>query len=553
MLTTSFYVFMTAMFTSLIMVPVLRRWALKQGAVDVPDERKVHSVAVPRIGGIAIFMSFLFSHLVYVDIDPQVRGALAGGIVIFFTGLIDDLHGLSPRSKFVGEIASVVVAVAVSGLYISHLGDPFGFGSIMLPVWLAIPFTVFAVVGVINAINLMDGLDGLAGGLSAIALIVFGVLAFQNGNAAAVFICAGMLGALLGFLKFNFYPARIFMGDAGSLTLGYILAFLAISITQSPSSTVSPVTPVLVLGVPLLDTLWVMGRRVLAGTSPFSPDRTHLHHKFLSLGLNHRFTVIVIYQITLFWSTVAIVFYHWPDAFLLWGYLLTALACYVALRFMLNHPKRFAFMKLDSSLSLRRSNVYLHVAGVVDKMLPFMMVLLMGYLMAVSIWGDEGFRELWRIAGILFVALLALLYLTRSSSNYFFLAMFYAAGMVTIFVVDANAQQLTPFGWRLGEITPLVFGLAGGIVGLKVLFRYEGEFFISTPDMLILGLSVFFGFYSFHFHGGHALSDIFFMGVIFLLAVKAIGFKNKVRNRIMVYSSLMVLFIISLRGLLASL
>jgi UDP-GlcNAc:undecaprenyl-phosphate GlcNAc-1-phosphate transferase len=534
------------------MVPVLRRWALKQGAVDVPDERKNHSVAVPRIGGIAIFMSFLFSHLVYVDIDPQVRGALAGGVVIFFTGLIDDLHGLSTRSKFIGEIAGVAVAIAVSGIYIVNLGDPFGFGPIALPVWLGIPFTVFAVVGLINAINLIDGLDGLAGGLSAIALLVFGVLAFENGNSAAVVICAGLLGALLGFLKFNFYPARIFMGDTGSLTLGYFLAFLAVSITQAPASTVSPMIPVLVLGVPLLDTLWVMGRRVLKGISPFSPDRTHLHHKFLSLGLNHRFTVIVIYLITLFWSTAVTIFNHLPDAFLFYGYLLTSLAGYFMLRFMLKNPQRFAFLKRDSSARLRHSNFYLGVAGVVDKILPFMMVILMGYLAAVSIWGTEGFQDWWQVAGFLFFALVALLYLTKSSRNHFFLAMFYAAGLVTIFVVDANAQQLTFFGCRLKEITPIVFGLAAGIVGLKVLFRYEGEFFISTPDMLILGSGIFFGFFSFRFRGDHALSDVFFMAVVFLLSVKAIGFKHKVRNRIMVYSSLAVLLIISLRGLIAS-
>jgi len=146
------HIFMTALFAALIMVPPLRRWALQSGNVDQPDARKVHSSAIPRIGGIAIFMSFLFSCLVFVDLVPPVRGILAGGLVIFCTGLIDDISGLSAKRKFLGEIVACLVAILVGGLHVHTLGNLFGTN---LPIWVAIPFTVFAVVGVINAINLL--------------------------------------------------------------------------------------------------------------------------------------------------------------------------------------------------------------------------------------------------------------------------------------------------------------------------------------------------------------------------------------------------------------
>ncbi len=226
------FVFMTALCTALIMVPFLRKWALSTGTIDVPDERKVHTTALPRIGGIAIFMAFLFSLLVYADLEPARRGLLAGALVIFFTGFVDDLYGISPRRKFLGEIGGCLVTMVVGNLYITNLGDLFGFGVITLPLWLAIPFTVFAVVGVINAVNLIDGLDGLAGGVSVIAAGSFFVLGWYAGNATAMVLAAALLGAILGFLKYNYYPARIFMGDTGSLVVGFLLGFLAVLLTQ---------------------------------------------------------------------------------------------------------------------------------------------------------------------------------------------------------------------------------------------------------------------------------------------------------------------------------
>lgn len=319
------------MSAALIMVPILRLWALKRQMVDVPCERKVHSEGIPRLGGIGIFAAFLIAIVSCAEMTPPIRGVLAGGLVIFLTGMMDDLHSLSPKGKLFGQISGVALAIAVSGIHISRLGDLFGAGELVLPVWAGIPFTIFAVVGVINAFNLIDGLDGLAGGIAVVALVTFFLLGMLDGNASVMALCAALLGAVVGFLKYNFHPARIFMGDAGSLVLGFALAFTAIILTQAPGSTVSPVIPVLVLGLPIIDTLRVMVCRIAQGANPFTPDKTHVHHKFLSLGFEHRFTVLVMHAISIFLAVFAVLFSGAPEYLPLLFLLTVSLFLYAAL------------------------------------------------------------------------------------------------------------------------------------------------------------------------------------------------------------------------------
>ncbi len=310
-----FAVFLIAFFIVLKMIPFLKRWGLEQGIIDCPDERKIHHCKIPRLGGVAINMGFLFSVLLLGGGTSTVRGVMAGGLVIFWVGVVDDLRGLSARQKFLGQIVGAALAVFVGGLSITRLGDVFGLGEVVLPPWFSIPFTIFAIVGVINAINLIDGLDGLAAGVSLIAAVAFLLLAFFTGNSQAIMLCAALIGVLLGFLRFNFYPAQIFMGDSGSLAIGYILACLAIMMTQPGASgiAISPATPVLVLGLPILDTLWVMARRLRLRTNPFYPDKTHLHHKLLRLGFAHRTTVLILYALGVFWSISAFALMKSPE------------------------------------------------------------------------------------------------------------------------------------------------------------------------------------------------------------------------------------------------
>lgn len=307
-----FYVFIVSFGVALITIPGLRRWAFATCTLDVPDERKVHCEVMPRLGGVAIFGAFFLSLLIFVDLSRPMRGLLAGALVVFVTGLVDDLVGLTSRRKFAGQIAGALLTMSISGLHLAHLGNLFGVGDVTLPLWFSIPFTVFAVVGVTNAINLIDGLDGLSGGISVIALGGFALLAYLDGNFEVTLLCAALAGAILGFLRYNFHPSCIFMGDCGSLVVGFLLAFLAIQLTHGPGARVQPVVPLILLGLPIIDTIWVMGARVMRGRSPFTAERNHVHHKFLDLGFGHRASVLIIYAISIFWMLIGFFLRFWP-------------------------------------------------------------------------------------------------------------------------------------------------------------------------------------------------------------------------------------------------
>lgn len=327
----TFYIFATALFSSLIMVPAIRRWAIDTGAIDFPGERRAHNRAVARAGGVAIFVPFMFSVLVYFDITREVRGVLAGSLLIFFTGLVDDLYQLSARQKFIGQISGCLVAILVGRLYLTELGDLFGFGQIVLPIWAGGILSLFALVGIVNALNLIDGLDGLAGGLSAIAVLAFIWLALQERNMAVLAVSVALLGSLLGFLKYNAFPARIFMGDTGSLVVGFLLGALSIMLTQG-KGTVKAVVPLMILSVPIVDTLVVMIRRLLKGAAVLKADRTHIHHKIVDLGLDQSLTVLLIHSLALVCAIAALLFRRQPE-YVLFG---VVVAGSFATHFMIN-------------------------------------------------------------------------------------------------------------------------------------------------------------------------------------------------------------------------
>lgn len=315
---------------STVSVHQLIEWAKNRGILDHPDEdRKVHIKAVPRLGGIGIIGSLAFTILTTADPNRQINGILLGALIIAGTGLLDDLITLRPRTKFAGQILGCTATIISGGIYLKGFGDILGFGPITFGAVIGIPLTIIAIVGMVNAINFIDGLDGLASGISIIASIGLGFLAYQSGNETVLLYTCALTGALLGFLRHNRYPAAIFMGDAGSLTIGFILGFLAITLTQPPHGTVPPVCALLILGLPVGDTIWVMTRRIMQGSSPFRADRGHLHHKFLDLGANHPDAVRFLWL----WSFLLILFSlastYLPEWLLFYGYVGGSIATYI--------------------------------------------------------------------------------------------------------------------------------------------------------------------------------------------------------------------------------
>lgn len=298
-----------AFVVSFALTPVVKILAQKLGAMDVPGEaRRVHDHPIPRMGGLAIFLGFIVSMLLFVDITQEVRGILLGSIIIVITGVIDDIISLRAWTKFLIQILAAVIAV-LHGVVINVVSNPNVFSSqeaIVLG-WLAIPLTVLWIVGITNSVNLIDGLDGLAVGVSTISCVTILVVALLVSEPNVALIVAALAGACIGFMPYNLNPARIFMGDTGSLLLGYVLATVSVLGLFKFYAIVTFVVPVLALAVPLSDTLFAFCRRILHGQSPFHADRGHFHHKLMDLGLNQKQAVAILYAISATLGLAAVV------------------------------------------------------------------------------------------------------------------------------------------------------------------------------------------------------------------------------------------------------
>ncbi len=306
-----FFSFVTAIIISLVLIPILMRYAGFLHMLDEPGERKVHKVAIPRCGGLGLAIGAIVAILFFISFEMQLLSLVAGSLVIIVFGLLDDRFELSYKWKFLGQFLAVFITMA-GGLYISAI--PF-LG--LDPAWLilALPLTVFFVIGVTNAVNLSDGLDGLAAG---IMLMTFAVIAFlavdANGAGGNLAIIAlAIAGGIVGFLWFNTHPAIVFMGDTGSQFIGFMAVFLAIYLTQYLNPVLNPALPLLLLGLPIVDTLTVMVRRLRAGKSPFSPDKSHIHHRLMEYGFSHAEAVGSIYVLQSIFLASALFFRYASD------------------------------------------------------------------------------------------------------------------------------------------------------------------------------------------------------------------------------------------------
>jgi UDP-GlcNAc:undecaprenyl-phosphate/decaprenyl-phosphate GlcNAc-1-phosphate transferase len=289
---------------TLLLTPAVIRVAAKFELYDVPtDGRRVHTTPIPRLGGVAVFAAMSLGLLALpllsaggAPMTGEMRrifvGILLGGLVLFGAGLVDDLRGLRPSHKLLAQVAAALVAFA-AGIEIARVG--FGSAAPYELGWLALPVTVLWIVGVTNAFNLIDGLDGLASGIALVALVTIGIASSLLGNLEVVVVCAALIGALLGFLRFNFNPARIFLGDSGSLFVGFMLAVLSVHGSTKSATAMLAIVPLFALAIPLLDTGLAILRRWLRGVAFSSPDARHVHHRLLALGLTQRRTATVMY------------------------------------------------------------------------------------------------------------------------------------------------------------------------------------------------------------------------------------------------------------------
>ena len=289
--------------------PVVRVLAQKMGAMDVPkDARRMHDHPIPRMGGLAIFLGFLLTVLLFAQLTRQVRGMLLGAVIIVVLGIFDDIYSLSAKFKFVVQIVAAVVAVG-AGNMIEVLSNPnvFSGNPYWELGWLGWPITVIWIVAITNAVNLIDGLDGLACGVSTISSMSMLVIALVLSEVEVAILLAALAGGCIGFLPYNLNPAKIFMGDTGSTFLGYILAVVSIQGMFKMYSVISFVVPFLMLGLPIFDTASAFIRRIAKGQNPMAPDRGHVHHRLIDMGFSQKQAVAVLYVISAILGLSAVV------------------------------------------------------------------------------------------------------------------------------------------------------------------------------------------------------------------------------------------------------
>lgn len=306
-----FWAFAAAVIVALLATPAVISLAKKTGAMDAPNPRKVHKKPVPRIGGLAIyagFMAAIFFVAIKFGLDgeqiKEVTGLIFSGSLIVALGLLDDYKNLPARVKLLGQIVAAVILVLFFDVRIDFVTDPFG--DFLYLDSFAIPVTVFWLVGLTNTVNLIDGLDGLAAGVASIASITIMFAALDQNLILVAVLTAALAGAAVGFLKYNFNPAEIFMGDTGSMFLGFMLAGISVTGSVKSVATIALIVPIFALGLPILDTTFAIVRRFRGGVPIFKPDKGHLHHRLLSVGFSQRQAVLLMYVISALFGLSAI-------------------------------------------------------------------------------------------------------------------------------------------------------------------------------------------------------------------------------------------------------
>lgn len=302
---------LTATILSLLLTPAILKLSVRFGFLKKPGDRHVHTQPIPHLGGIALVLAVLPVAIFFLGFSQGLLGFYSGAVVIAIIGVWDDLKDLSPKTKLLGQIVAALLFSVIGG-GVSFLSNPFG--AMLNLGWLGVPLAVFWIVAVINTVNLIDGLDGLAAGTVAIAAVAMLLVASHRNEGTVALLAATLIGSTVGFLRYNFEPARIFMGDTGSGFLGYSLAALAITGTVKDATAITLAAPVVALALPIFDTGFAIFRRVKNGRPIGEGDRDHIHHRLLDRGLGQRRTVLLLYGITALFGVVAVLLVDLPIA-----------------------------------------------------------------------------------------------------------------------------------------------------------------------------------------------------------------------------------------------
>ena len=483
-----FLSFITSLLITMALIPALRLLAERFHFMDQPGERKVHQHPIPRIGGIAFGIGAIASILWWVPKSSTTLSVLVGGLIILGFGVWDDRANLGYRIKLLGQLIAAL-AITIGGIRFESI--PFLLDA-ELPLWIGIPVTVFFLLAASNAVNLTDGLDGLAGGLSFLTFCGIAYLAYLTNNSMVLFLAIPFLGGVLGFLRYNTYPARIFMGDSGSQLLGFIMGVLAILLTNSTSGPFSPVLSLFLLGLPFLDTLGVSVQRLVEGRSPFIGDRTHLHHKLMTAGLSHYEAVTAIYALQAGMVGLAYLLRWQSDTLIVPLYLLLAgavLALYVAAgRGLIPHPApQSVRVRSNRWLSEFLSGPWLR-----DVPIRFLAAVVPLFLIATVFLPKQVPEDVGYMSTALFAILLIGLSFFPRFAPYFVRGGLYLGSTFLLYVSDSSWMQAV---YPVPVTYHILFGAIAVMVLLCMRFNSHSRFQTTPLDYLMVCLAVIFPFF----------------------------------------------------------
>jgi UDP-GlcNAc:undecaprenyl-phosphate GlcNAc-1-phosphate transferase len=484
----SFSILLLSMFITIALIPILRHYAVRISCIDEPCERKVHISPVPKVGGIAMTVGVLVPVALWTGGDHAVASILIGTGIIAVFGLVDDIKDLSYRAKFTGQLVAALVAVFFGGVKICRLGNLLPEG-MLLPDWLAVAVSLLAIIGVTNAVNLADGLDGLAGGLMLLCFVCLGFLAYKSGYTVMTLLAMATAGSIFGFLRFNTHPATIFMGDTGSQMLGFLAITMSVAITQG-STVYSRFVPLLLLGLPVLDTVTVMVERIHNGKSPFLADKNHLHHKLMRLGLFHTEAVFVLYVLQAGLVTTAFFLRFHSDWILI---LVCVLFAGIVLTFFYAANKKGWRLERPGMLDRlikHRLKIHIKEGAVMIKFsknaldIAFPLVLL-----ATCGLPDEIPSVFGLIAGGLSIILLGACLFKPNRLGFFLRAMVYFVLPIVVYFGEINRVE-----WLPAEMLHWLNLSFGALVFFAVLVlkftRRKGGFKVGPLDFIILFVAI---------------------------------------------------------------
>ncbi len=534
--------FFTAMLVSVAITPLMIQLAPRLGMVDLPDPRKVHSSPIPRVGGIGIVIGTLVAVRIWVPMDSSMYAYLFGSVVLLAFGMWDDCRELGHYVKFIGQFIAVIAVVYYGNTFVHQL--PFREMS-PIPPDIGKPFTVFAMVGMINAANHSDGLDGLAGGLSVLSLVCIAYLALPVNGSLIITMAAATLGGVLGFLRYNTHPARVFMGDGGSQFLGFTLGFLAVALTQNVNTALSPALPALFLGLPIIDILAVFAQRVYHRMNWFRASKNHIHHRLLELGFDHYEAVVIIYSVqTLF--VVSAIFLRYQSGWLIVSLYLGVCAAIFALLTLAEHHGWRAH-RHQNRLNAQTVITFFNRHGLLaDRPLKLVTAAIPVLFLVVSVSATRVPYD-FGVGACLCAALLLLqLAFSRQPGSVVLRAINYVTASFIIYLNDRYTIARFP---HLATAEIVYFIVLAAAIGLAVRYTKHVDFKTTPMDYLVLFVVLSVGILTHDSRQQAELGAMAMKLVVVFYGCELITSRMKSRWNLLNMSSFATLLLLGLRGL----